>query len=102
MTSHGNEEANEEYGDDEEDEDECVPQRAPESRSERLRPLLLSNLIIFLVPEICEGNNQQTEERIEGVEKVVDNAESVRNIVHFVLVRPILASAQFRACSTRD
>lgn len=91
----------------EEDEDNCnksdgVLESTPQSPTNRLSPLLALDLIVFLVPEVCERDYQQAEHGIQAVQQVVDNLQLQLDIIDFVGRRPVFLSAKLPIRRRRD
>src|SRR3954469_19612156 len=78
----GNKEANEEDGNYENEEAECPLERTSNALPNLLLSMLGRILIVFLVPEVGKGNDKQTENRIERVERVVYDSQRVDNTVN--------------------
>ena len=50
-------------------------------------------LVVFLVPEVGEGHNEQTEQRIKRIERIVDNLEGADDAVDLFWRGPVLLLA---------
>ena len=87
------EEAYEENDDDEEDEGNGIFQGLREAGAPSFSTFLLEYLIVLFVPEVCERDNDQAEERIEAVQGVVDNLESRDNAIDAFGGGPVLLGA---------
>lgn len=72
-----------------------VAKSAPESLSEGIPVLLFSKLVIFLVPEVRERNNEQAEDGIKRVKRVIDDRERLHDTGNGIRSCPILPLAQF-------
>lgn len=102
VTSNWNEEADEEQGHAQKHKDESIFQCSPEASAECLRAVFLSGFVVFFVPEVSEGDDQQAEHRVDGVKSIVDNLQCFDNPVNFILTGPVLSATKSRASSTRD
>lgn len=89
----GHEEANQEDGNNEDQEGDGVLEGAPDALARRLLAMFGRVLVVFLVPEVGEGYNNQAEERIKRVERVVDNFEGADNAVDLFWCGPVLLLA---------
>ena len=98
----GHEEADEEDCDYEDEETESPFQGASNALASCLLAMLSRILIVFLVPEVGKGDDEKTEKRIERVERVVDDAQSVDNAIDLLGRCPILLAAQAGSGGRRD
>jgi hypothetical protein len=89
----GHEEANEEDGNHKKEE-ACSPlERAANALASRLLSVLGRILVVFLVPEVGKGNDEQAENSIERVERVVYDAKGVDDALDLLRRGPILLAA---------
>jgi hypothetical protein len=88
------EEADQEEGNDKDEEGNCVLGSAPDALSKSLFPVLGRIFIVFLVQEVGEGHDKQTENCVERVERVVDNLEGVDDAVDLLRRGPVLLAAE--------
>lgn len=102
LLGHGDEEANQEQDDDESNESDCVLERSPQSASEGLSALIGGDLVVFFIPEIGEGDNEQAEQRVQAVQSVVDNLELKQDIVDGIGCGPVLLPSQAASGCRRD
>lgn len=88
------EEANQEESNDEDDEGNGVLEGAPDALAGRLFSMLCRVLVVFLVVEVGKGHDDQAEQGVERVERVVDNLQGVDDVVDLVGRGPVLLLAQ--------
>jgi len=98
----GHEEANEEDGNHENDEGNCVLEGAPDALSNRLLAVLGRIFVVLLVVEVGEGHDQQAQQGVERVEGVVDDLEGVDDVVDLFGRGPVLLAAETRSGGRRD
>jgi hypothetical protein len=98
----GNEEAYKEDGDDEDEETERPLDGAANALAGRLLAVLGGILVVFLIPEVGERDDEQAEDGIERVERVVYNAQGVDDAVDLVWRSPVLLAAQAGSGRGRD
>lgn len=102
LLGEGYEEAYQEDGNDEDEESESVLESTPDALTSSLLSMLGGILVVFLVPEVGEGNDEQAQHGIERVEEVVDDAEGVDDAGDLLGCCPVLLLAQARARGGRD
>lgn len=87
------EKADEEHNHDQDDESDGVLEGTPKARPHGLRAIFFGTLIVLFVEEVSEGNEQKTQHSIQRVQGIVNNLQSVNNVVHLVGRGPVLAAA---------
>ena len=88
------EEADQEQDDTDGNEDDSVLECAPQSAAEGLGAILGGHLVVFLIPEVGEWHDEQTEDSIQAVESVVDDLELEEDVVHSVWSGPVLLGSE--------
>ena len=90
----GHEEADKEDGHDKDEEANRPLEGAANALSRRLLSVLGGILVVFLVPEVGKGDDEQTEDCIERVQRVVDDAQRVYDAVDLVRRGPVLLATE--------
>lgn len=96
-------EADQEENDAEQDKSQSPLGSSPESAQDGLVSLVGGNLVILFVVEVGKRHDQQTENRVQAVEGVVDDLQYEKCLIHAIWRRPILLRAQFaRSCGADE
>ena len=89
------EEADQEQDKTDGNEDDGVFESAPESAAEGLGAILGGHLVVFLVPEVGEGHDEQAEDSVKAVEGVVDDVELEKYVVDSIRSGPVFLCPEF-------
>lgn len=98
----GHEEADKEDGDYKDEEAKSPLESGSNALSGRLLAVLSRVLVVFLVPEVGEGNDEEAEHCVEGVQGVVDDAQRVQDAVDLFGRGPVLLAPQAGSRRGRD
>jgi hypothetical protein len=93
----GHEEADEEQSDNEHDEGDGVLECAPDALAGSLLSILGRVLVVLLVQEVGEGHDEQAQQGVERVQRVVDDLQGVDDVVDLVGRGPVLFLAEARS-----
>ncbi|CRK33933.1 hypothetical protein BN1708_006202, partial [Verticillium longisporum] len=77
----GHEEADEEEDQHESHKDSCVLEGADKTGGKGSGSLLVFDLVVLLVEEVGEGDDEETQQGVEAVERVVDDAKRLEDVV---------------------
>ena len=91
ILGHGDEEAHKKQDDNQSYKGNGIFECSPEALSKCLTSLLCSDLIILFVPKVGEGYDDETQQSIQGEERVVDNLKRQEDLVNLLLICPIFA-----------
>jgi len=90
------EEANEEDDDHEDNEGDSILEGSPKPLSSCLLAMLGGVLIVFLVPEVGEGNHKQAQHGVKGIQRIVHDLQRIQYAVNALWCGPILFTALAR------
>ncbi|CRK18528.1 hypothetical protein BN1708_012373 [Verticillium longisporum] len=90
----GHEEADEEEDQDERHKDSRVLEGADETGGKGSGALLVFDLVVLLVEEVGEGDDEETQQGVEAVERVVDDAKRLEHVVDATFGGPVLLDAE--------
>lgn len=90
VSNSGNEETDQEYEDDEDNECDGVFESTPKFGAKALDALLLFNLIIFFVVEVGERYDDEAQQSVEAVERIVHDLQSEEDVFDAFGSGPVL------------
>lgn len=102
VASSRDKESEQEENDDEGDEEEGVLDRRPEAAGQRATLFLDLDLIIFFMPEIGKGDDNQAQQSIEAIQAIVDDLECEEDAVDAFGGSPVFLGAESRRASRGD
>ena len=88
------EKANQEHSQDQNDESDGVFERSPKPLAQRLISFLSIDFVILFMPEVGEGKHEEAQQRIKRVESIVDNFQSLNNVIDLVLCSPVFSASK--------